>query len=226
MEKIANNRVEMVGKKFGKWEVLEYSHTKGKKAYYRCKCECGNETIVQGTNIRLGRSSQCRECSLKQTWEKNKGKPLTEERKQNISKARTGQKHTEETKEKLRGNKDEMCDSELLEVDSTRSSSSNRGLRIANAVRYKRNSANARGKPWSLTNLEAAKLIIQPCHYCGDAPKPYHGIDRVDNSRGYEIDNVVTCCKYCNSAKLDMTVEEFKAYIKRIYKHMNLGDKP
>ncbi len=42
-----------------------------------------------------------------------------------------------------------------------------------------------------------AKLIVLPCHYCGAEPTdrgrgPRNGLDRVDNERGYVLDNVVT----------------------------------
>ena len=36
-----------------------------------------------------------------------------------------------------------------------------------------------------------------------------HGLDRVDNEKGYSIDNVVTCCEQCNVAKSTQTYEDF-----------------
>jgi hypothetical protein len=47
-----------------------------------------------------------------------------------------------------------------------------------------------------------------------------NGLDRVDSSRGYEITNVVPCCRTCNTAKLDMTTESFTAWVRRAYTHM------
>lgn len=44
----------------------------------------------------------------------------------------------------------------------------------------------------------------------------YNGIDRIDNQKGYSLDNVVACCRICNNAKSDMTVHEFHSWIMRI----------
>ena len=50
----------MIGKIFGRLTVLEKAHTKkGKGAYYRCLCSCGNITIVQGSMLRSGNSKSC-----------------------------------------------------------------------------------------------------------------------------------------------------------------------
>lgn len=47
------------------------------------------------------------------------------------------------------------------------------------------------------------------------------GVDRVDSSKGYTIDNVVPCCDICNRMKLDKDITEFFDTIKRIYeKHL------
>ena len=87
------------------------------------------------------------------------------------------------------------------------------------------------------------QLIKQPCHYCGlnhsnhikdrssgvtkggrkydyvvsDAVLDFNGIDRIDSNIGYMKNNVVTCCKHCNSAKNSMTEPEFIGFISRIY---------
>lgn len=68
----------------------------------------------------------------------------------------------------------------------------------------------------------------QNCYYCGNAPSNkrtrdtgiatyYQGLDRVDNNLGYTIENIVPCCKYCNSFKLDRTEEEFYKHVDKIY---------
>ena len=38
------------------------------------------------------------------------------------------------------------------------------------------------------------------------------------------IDNCVPCCKICNIAKRNMTLEEFDEWIKRLYNH-RFGEK-
>ena len=51
--------INETGKKYGRWTVLEYSHTKSKNAYFKCKCDCGIEKIVRGRSLRTGQSKSC-----------------------------------------------------------------------------------------------------------------------------------------------------------------------
>jgi hypothetical protein len=48
----------------------------------------------------------------------------------------------------------------------------------------------------------------------------YNGIDRLDSSRGYEMGNVVPCCKQCNWAKNDIPYDEFLDWIKRVHRNL------
>lgn len=52
--------IDMTGKKFGRLTVLEkaYSNKKG-TVYWKCKCDCGAETVKSGTLIRLGKTTSC-----------------------------------------------------------------------------------------------------------------------------------------------------------------------
>jgi transcriptional regulator with XRE-family HTH domain len=109
------------------------------------------------------------------------------------------------------------------------------GMAAANSLRsgYQR-SAKARHLEWQLTPEEFLTLTSGDCYYCGSSPHmthqangenntngcyTYNGIDRVDNSKGYLISNVVSCCRVCNVAKASMTVDAFLAWIEQVYKH-------
>lgn len=93
---------------------------------------------------------------------------------------------------------------------------------------YKR-SAKARNKPFELTEEQFKALTKQNCHYCGSEPIKkykegrftsdyvYNGIDRVDNSLGYTVDNSVACCGDCNFMKHMATKEEFLSHVNKIY---------
>ena len=97
---------------------------------------------------------------------------------------------------------------------------------------YQRN-AKKTGKDFFLSEELFAKLISQPCDYCGQAPSQklwqgthdtgrqefrWNGLDRIDSSKGYTEDNVVPCCKTCNAMKSDKTREEFLSAIEAIYR--------
>jgi hypothetical protein len=61
---------------------------------------------------------------------------------------------------------------------------------------------------------------IQKCSWVGyDNDFVYNGIDRVDNSKGYEINNCVPCCIICNKSKLDLSLEEWKEWIEKLYQN-------
>ena len=97
-----------------------------------------------------------------------------------------------------------------------------------------RNNAKVRGYSWGLSDKQVFDLFSQPCAYCGAAPGNvfhsrhstgdfiYSGIDRVDNNRGYEPDNVVPCCGTCNKAKHTMGEEELLESVARVYRHREL----
>ena len=79
--------------------------------------------------------------------------------------------------------------------------------------------ARLRNYEWSLEEQDTSGLLLSDCYYCG---KPsveglkMHGLDRIDNSKGYHIDNVVPCCEQCNRAKLSDTKEDFIEMCKRV----------
>lgn len=51
--------IDMTGKKYGKLTVLYYVFTKNRKAFFNCKCECGNICTISGTNLRTGKTKSC-----------------------------------------------------------------------------------------------------------------------------------------------------------------------
>ena len=91
--------------------------------------------------------------------------------------------------------------------------------------------AEDRGIDFLVTRAEAEEFFILPCHYCGKESDNIghnnsyrtagiNGLDRVDSTKPYVLDNSVACCKHCNHAKNDMTTDEFKAWLRRAYNHM------
>ena len=92
--------------------------------------------------------------------------------------------------------------------------------------------AEKRDLEFSLTRKQFRKLTQRNCFYCGIKPykttcRPgangefiYNGIDRVNNIKGYIVDNCVTCCSMCNNMKHAYTQQNFLAKIALIYNHM------
>jgi hypothetical protein len=90
--------------------------------------------------------------------------------------------------------------------------------------------AKKRGLAFELTIEQFKQLCEENCSYCGVEPKQiafqpqmngsftYNGIDRVNNTEGYYLQNAVPCCRICNMAKGTSTSEEFRLWIQRLVK--------
>lgn len=51
--------IDLTGKKFNKLLVLERTENIGKKVAWKCLCDCGNETIVEGYSLKTGKTKSC-----------------------------------------------------------------------------------------------------------------------------------------------------------------------
>lgn len=93
-----------------------------------------------------------------------------------------------------------------------------------------RKQALERNLLFNLKEDEFKKLISQNCNYCDIAPYNkinhktsngfliYNGIDRVNNDKGYDLENSVSCCKICNIMKNNLPLEVFLNHIQMIAK--------
>lgn len=179
----------LIGRRFGRLTVIGLAPTLKHKSRCVCVCDCGKEKVVGAANL-VRLSTR-------------------------------------------------SCGCLLAEITSARSKNNNFGSlytnpeeAFVNVVIYDyRRTAESKGFEWAL-NREWCRVNFQNnCHYCGSCPLSvrkskssdrlytYNGIDRVDNSKGYTLDNVVVCCKICNHAKATMTQSEFYAWIDRLIKH-------
>lgn len=183
-------RLDLTGQKFGRLKVIEFFHiNRGGKACWLCKCNCGNEKIIQSDSLKRGNTKSCG-CLQKETLKK-------------IQKRMVDNRRFPE------------------------------GLAARNRViRTHKINAKKSGIEQALTDDQIIAIHKENCHYCGTSPSnvcstrtglyTYNGIDRVDNKKGYTIDNVVSCCWDCNRDKGKLSYKEFLNRIKRIHSHLNL----
>jgi hypothetical protein len=54
-----NKLKDMRGERFGRLVVIESVANNGKHAMWKCKCDCENEVLVTGTNLRKGFTKSC-----------------------------------------------------------------------------------------------------------------------------------------------------------------------
>ena len=66
---------------------------------------------------------------------------------------------------------------------------------------------------------------IKPCHYCGLDNNSVAGVglDRLDNTIGYMLDNVVSCCTECNRARSDKFTPDEMLIIGTAIRQVNLA---
>lgn len=87
--------------------------------------------------------------------------------------------------------------------------------------------ATTRNIPMSLSNEEILNLVFDKCFYCnsGHSNKvishlgeymTFNGIDRMNNTKGYTIQNSVTCCKVCNISKSILSTKEWLNNMEKI----------
>ena len=67
-----------------------------------------------------------------------------------------------------------------------------------------------------ITFDDFCKIIDNVCTYCGESEKRI-GIDRIDNTKGYTLENSTPCCTICNMMKKTMKVDDFISHINKIY---------
>lgn len=54
------NKIDLTGQRFGKLTVIEQGpYDKNLLVRWRCKCDCGNETLVRSQALRIGRIKSC-----------------------------------------------------------------------------------------------------------------------------------------------------------------------
>ena len=238
--------VALLGQRFGRLVVLEQVESIGGDATWRCRCDCGHETKVRGRSLRHGDTKSCgclkQEVLLDRaadiTGEKF-GRWIAVKRVPNphkngaawLCRCSCGNESIV-TASNLRWGRSSSCGC-LFREESAKRMSLPRGQAAKNHVlhSYKR-SAEVRGLEWALLDEHFWLLISSDCHYCGLPPsRPLptnvrrretckdfvrNGVDRKNNSIGYVVENVVTCCTTCNKFKKSMTYEEFTAYLDRV----------
>lgn len=58
-EEYEKSRNRLLGKRFGKLTVLQFVENKDYVNYWRCKCDCGNETILPTSSLTTGNTKSC-----------------------------------------------------------------------------------------------------------------------------------------------------------------------
>lgn len=230
-----SNKESISGRRFDMLIALEElpSGLRGTDRWL-CQCDCGRQSDVWRYNLLRGAvgSCGCRVSKHEDLAGQRFGKLVVIEKLSNNgrkghSRCRCicdcGREHTP-TSTSLKTGKVSSC-GRCVRGLSRRTENPGR----TTFLRTYKTSARNRNIVVSLTDEELIALSAMDCHYCGSPPASvaksthagaddyvYQGIDRIDNSRGYHVDNVVPCCGYCNRAKINRPASEFLAWLARV----------
>ena len=183
-------RVNIEGQKFGRLTALHDVGYERRDRLWECLCKCGQFTVVKAGQLKAGKVKSC------------------------------GCLHSELASK--RAKKDVAGHNKLPAGEAN----------LNNMIRAYKAGAKKRNLEFSLTREQFKKLTKQKCFYCGVKPHNvinrsqtngkyiYNGIDRVNNTKGYTIDNCVTCCYICNQWKRAYTQQGFLMRIKLIYENV------
>lgn len=81
-----------------------------------------------------------------------------------------------------------------------------------------RHRANKKNLQFELTKQDFNHIRMQNCYLCNKSNSNVHknGVDRVDNSLGYTLENTKSCCGDCNFMKCELDLELFMDTIQLI----------
>lgn len=198
--------VDITGQIFGRLTVIR-KHPD--PCMWECLCRCGKTTLATGTNLRRGNTTSCGCFHLEKLVAYNqevKSIEVSWQADLNLYVRKVGYRRNR----------------------------TSRGLGSNQFTLRKRGQDHDEhpSLQWDLTLDQYIGLVTSDCYYCGKPPhqKPKgvrmdpslrrSGIDRVDNSKGYALENCVSCCVFCNREKRAQTIGQFVENTRRRYEHL------
>jgi hypothetical protein len=184
----------LLGQKFARLLVIDEAEPVGvrHRPAWLCQCDCGNTKVIKSEELKSGDTKSC------------------------------GCWNQEKRKERAHG---------FYSVN-TKYSPQEASARAIWRKRYK--------DEGNLPFEDFFRLSQLPCYYCEVGPITtynaamddkkssqfakdngnfqYNGLDRIDSSQFHSLENIVTCCKWCNFSKRERTSTEFDTWIEQIYR--------
>jgi hypothetical protein len=135
----------------------------------------------------------------------------------------------------LRNGRSKSCGCGVVKIKSSGETPYKRVFQVT------KTGAEGRGLDFSLSYKDFKEIVHRNCYLCGCEPKDKHysynrlrysrgehedeyaifnGIDRVDSSLGYSIENCKACCFVCNRMKTDFSLDFFLGKIVEINQNM------
>jgi len=190
-------RLNLKNKKFGRLTVQSLASVKEYKSYWKCKCVCGKITTVWGGHLKSGHTQSCGCYKIDRSREVSTG--------QTWSRLPPGES----------GFNALYC-------------------------QYK-NGAKRRNLAFNISRTKFKELVTKNCYYCNKPPSNiiygsikgytkkgiknskfiYNGLDRINNNRGYSVNNILTSCTRDNRLRMNnFTVEETKVMVQALENYL------
>lgn len=88
-----------------------------------------------------------------------------------------------------------------------------------------KSSALAKNLVFEITQEQYNEIVKPKCYYCDCIhERGFNGIDRIDSTKGYVLDNCVSCCKMCNYMKKSLDEHIFIKRAEHITSYNNLTE--
>lgn len=182
---------DLLGKKFNRLLVIAPAEPVGvrRRSAWLCQCDCGTQKIVKSDELKSGDTKSCG-CL-------NKENNVERGRKMGISNIQFNP----------------------IEASARRVWRANYqdGISFEDFNRISQMDCHYCGaKPNNIQNSALQdKKSSQSAKDAGDFV--YNGLDRIDSTKDHSLENVVPCCKWCNYAKRERTLDEFETWITQLY---------
>jgi hypothetical protein len=215
----------------GTWTVIKFVP---KKQYF-CECKCGNKCYISSTELNRVKNSRnfgCKKCFRLKKYHRDLlnqkiGKLLVISKTEIIQNFKSipawkvlcdcGKTVVRSQTDLVRKNRIMSCGCLKDELLSKRNLlPPGESARNALFGEYKIQ-ASKRNLDWELTLNDFIRITNSNCYYCGLVPcrkamnrKSFYicnGIDRVDNSKGYLLNNCAPCCFSCNNKKRGISIQ-------------------
>ena len=246
---MAASKKDITNLKFGKLVALKPIGVKDRKQVWLCSCDCGNFTEVRISSLTTGSTTSCG-CLSKKYFIDLTGKVFNNltvikhlgqnNNKNNIYEVlcKCGKIFISEGSDVKTG-KIKSCGCKRFAKSQKLSIKNAKDIFLKRIYMDYSNKAKIRNYIFDLSLEKFTELIFQNCYYCGIEPmnirkKKYvnreeiliiNGIDRMDNTKGYTLENSATCCSICNQAKHTLTKESFLQWINRVSSFQKKADK-
>jgi hypothetical protein len=227
----------IIGKKFGDWTILQEGDKQQGNKMLLCKCTCGKIKTVRRRALLNGLSTKCRSCSSK----------ITGMRRAHNHIGKTMGKLT--AIKPIKGNKpgdsivweficscgktchypnkrvfSSSCSPHVAcpDCENLMTCEQKRGfLPLEMAYKNTKILANCGYRNFEISLKQYDQLTTnKPCYYCGKNDGRC-GLDRIDSTKDYQLDNCIPCCITCNRMKTNTKQKEFLKHIEMIYMNSN-----